>query len=260
VVQFQASRSATTVRLSKLLAEMNPNINLSEITKNNISRFIAECRAKGRGPATINRYLAILSALFTRARDYWDCRVPTFKMSQFKQKEPVENIKYFADMNEVQRIVDNAAPHLGPIILTAVYTGLRLGRILSMKWGQVDFDNMQIVFIGKSRINQSVPIVEPLYELLGAIPRVSDFVFTRNGRPLKSIKEGWRAAMKRADVPYKNFHTLRHTTATWLLRDSKDLRLVKEVLGHKTIQTTLKYAHLANDRAADGLNHLFDKN
>jgi site-specific recombinase XerD len=47
--------------------------------------------------------------------------------------------------------------------------------------------------------------------------------------------------------------------ATWLLRDSKDLRLVKEVLGHKNIQTTLKYAHLINDRKAEGLNNLFKK-
>jgi integrase len=257
VGQYQAQRQSREYVLDVLLREMNRNILLSEITKADINHFVENCRAKGRKAATINRYLAALSALFSQARDYWDCRVPAFKVSKFKQKEPVESVKYFADMDEIKRIADSAAKHLRPIILTAVYTGLRMGRILSLKWDQVDFDNMQIVFIGKNGLNQSVPMVPQLRELLESLPRVSGFVFMFRGQALKSIKAGWRAACDRAGIEYKNFHTLRHTTATWLLRDSKDLRLVKEVLGHKTIQTTLKYAHLANDHKAEGLNHLF---
>ncbi len=260
VLQFQSSRQSRLVALRLLISEIGPNILLSSISKHTISAFVQNCRNRGRKPSTINRYLSLLSAICTRAREYWDCKTPNFKISQFKQSEPVENIKYFRNMDDVRRIIDCAAPHLQPIIWTAIYTGLRRGRILSLKWDHVDFDNAQIIFIGKNGLNQSVPIVPQLFTLLSKLPHVGEYVFTYRGHPITDIKKGWRNACKRAGIPYQSFHTLRHTVATWLLRDSHDLRLVKDVLGHKTIQTTLKYAHLTNDRKADGLNHLFAQN
>ena len=257
VVQYQSLPRITLTRIKNILSEMDGGKNLSQITKNNINNFIDGCRARGRKPATINRYLAILSAIFTRARIHWDYKTPNFSMSLFRQHESVENIKYFRNMDDIRRIIDCAAPHLQPIIWTAIYTGLRRGRILSLKWNQIDFDNAQIIFIGKNGLNQSVPIVPALATILYNLPRCGEYVFTYRGHKINEIKNAWHNACKRAGIPYQSFHTLRHTVATWLLRDSHDLRLVKDVLGHKSIQTTLKYAHLTNDRKADGLNHLF---
>lgn len=245
-------------RLSILLRYMNKDILLSQITKYDISTFIHICQQNNRKPATINRYLALLSAICRRAREFWDCRTPDFKIMQFKQREPTENIKYFRDMETIRLIIDNAAPHLKPIIWTALYTGIRLGRILALQWPQVDFDNSQITFIGKNGLNQSVPMVPELSHILQSLPQTSEYVFTYRGQPIKEIKRGWRAALQRANVPYQSFHTLRHTLATWLLRDSGNLRLVKDVLGHKNIGTTIKYAHLANDARADAMKHLFN--
>jgi integrase len=141
VGQYQASGKTRGTHIGILLREMNSDGLLSEISKNDISKFITGCRLKNRNPATINRYLAALSAIVSRARDYWDFNVPKFKVMQFRQKEPVENIKYFENINEIERIAAAAAPHLQPIIWTAIYTGLRLGRLLSLKWNQVDFEN-----------------------------------------------------------------------------------------------------------------------
>lgn len=258
VLQYQNSVQSRLVALNLLLQEMDRNIYLSQITKADIISFVDGCRTRKRKPATINRYLALLSAICTRAHNYWDCRTPEFKILQFRQKEPVENIKFFSDMETVQKIVDNAAKHLKPIILTGIYTGMRVGRILELKWEQVDLVHNQIVFIGKNGLNQSVPIVPALAEVLNALPRTHEYVFTYRNVPIRSIKKGWRSALAAAGVPYQSFHTLRHTVATWLLRDRHDLRLVKEVLGHKTIQTTIKYAHLENDRRAAGMRKLFD--
>jgi integrase len=258
VGQYQAQSSSREYILDILLREMNKNALLSDITKGDIINFIAGCRMKKRKPATINRYLAALSALFTRAHDYWDCKIPGFKLSQFKQKEPVENVKYFS-LTEVEKIIENAANHIKPIIWTGLYTGLRRGRILGLKWSQVDFENMQIVFTGKNGLNQSVPIVAPLMDILKSLPRNSEFVFTNRGENIKDIKEAWRGALKRAGVQYKCFHTLRHTFATLLLQNTKDLRLVKEACGHGSIGVTMKYAHLINGRVAEGMNQLFEK-
>lgn len=185
VGQYQREKGRDYL-LNRLLLEMGGDMLLSEISKNNIARFIEICREQKRGPATINRYLAALSAIISRARDYWDFNVPRFKISKFKQKEPVENLRHFT-LNEAENIANAAAPYLRPIIWTGLYTGLRLGDILFLTWAQVDFENMQIIYNGKPGKNQSVPMVSKLANILRELPRGGELVFTKNGRPVSRM-------------------------------------------------------------------------
>ncbi len=246
-------------RLRNLILEIGPNLLLSQITKSDISNFIARCRARGRKNATINRYLAMLSSIITRARNYWEYNTPDFKITSFKQPEPRENIKFFKDWQTVQILIDSAAPHIRPIILTALYTGLRRGRILSLTWDQVDLVNNIIIYMGKDGQPKSVPIVAPLHDVLSNLPRCNEYVFTYRGRKINEFKNAWKHAFDVSGIPYLNFHALRHTTATWLLRSSGNLRLVQTVLGHTNINTTTKYAHLVNTATATAMNELFKK-
>lgn len=246
-------------RLRYLVLEFGQNLLLSQITKHDISNFIAKSLDMGRKTSTINRYLALLSSIVSRARDYWEYNVPDFKISAFKQPEPKENIKFVKDWQTLQKIVDNAPKHIQPIILTAVYTGLRRGRILSLKREQIDFDNNIIIYMGKDGQPKSVPMVEPLRELLLSLPKDNEYVFTYHGHRMYEIKTAWKLAFERSGVPYLNFHALRHTTATWLLRSSGNLRMVQTVLGHTNINTTTKYAHLVNSATEAALNNLFKK-
>ena len=243
--------------LRNLTHELDSRLLLSQITKLDVSDFIAASQKKGRGSATINRYLCCLSAICTRARDYWDCHVPSFKILSFRMREPRENIKYFRDMSEVRRVVDASAEHLRPIIWCALYTGLRRGRVLGLRWEQIDWENEQIVYIGKDGAPHSVPLVPPLADILRKLPRTCEFVFTYRGLPIKDVKLAWQAAFRRSGVPYRNFHALRHTTATWLLRQSGNLKVVQQVLGHHSLTVTTKYAHLVNDESATALKSLF---
>lgn len=230
---------------------------LSQISKLSVSNFIVTSQQAGRSPATINRYLCCLSSICSRARDHWDCNVPPFKILSFRLKEPKENIRFFRDIDEVRRLVAGAAEHIRPIIWCALYTGLRRGRVLGLRWDQIDWENHQIVYIGKDGSPNSVPMVEPLAEILRNLPHTCEFVFTRRGRPIRDIKSAWAAAFVRSGVPYRNFHALRHTTATWLLRQSGNLKVVQSVLGHRTLSVTTKYAHLVNDDSAYALGSLF---
>ena len=243
--------------LKNLLQFFDRRLPLSQISKLSVSDFIATSQARGRSPATINRYLCCLSSICSRARDHWDCRIPAFKILSFRLKEPKENIKFFRDMDEIDRLLAGAAEHLRPIILCALYTGLRRGRVLGLRWDQIDWDNRQIVYIGKDGSPNSVPLVEPLADILRNLPHTCEFVFTRRGRPVRDVKSAWSAAFVRSGVPYRNFHALRHTTATWLLRQSGNLKLVQSVLGHRTLSVTTKYAHLVNDDSACAMNLLF---
>lgn len=245
-------------KIKQILDILDRTLYLSQITKISISNFVSSSQTAGRSPGTINRHLVVLSSICTRARDKWDCKTPDFKILSFKLKVPTEHIKYFHNIEELTKIINSAPAHIQPVLWTAIYTGLRRGRILNLRWEQIDFDNQQIVFIGKNGASQSVPMVKPLIKLFNSLPRNGDYVFNLPGNGISALRYGWRVACKRADVPYQSFHTLRHTVATWLLRDTHDLRLVKDVLGHKSMQTTLKYAHLLNDARSNALNNLFD--
>lgn len=257
--QYQCRPEGVLSRVKNILIDFDGKICLSQITRNDINNFITVSRRKDRSNATINRYLCLLSAICTRAKNCWECNTPEFKILSFKQKEPKENIKYFKDWQTVQTLIDSAAPHIKPIILTALYTGLRRGRILSLTWDQVDFDNNIIVYMGKDGQPKSVPIVAPLREILKKLPHDKQYVFTYKGHQITSIANAWRAAFKRAGIPYINFHALRHTTATWLLRQTGNLRVVQNVLGHHAITTTTKYAHLVNNESQNALDNLFTK-
>jgi integrase len=124
----------------------------------------------------------------------------------------------------------------------------------------VDFDNNIIVYMGKDGQPKSVPIVAPLRAVLEKLPHDNQYVFTFRGHRIYEFKTAWRAAFEKSGIPYLNFHALRHTTATWLLRQTGNLRLVQQVLGHTNITTTTKYAHLVNTATENAMNETFKNN
>lgn len=109
---------------------------------------------------------------------------------------------------------------------------------------------------GESR---HVPISDDLFQVLvslesrGAsgyvfpsrLPRRSDGSDSDTDRPLVDIKNSFRAALDRAHIRDFRFHDLRHTFASHLVMQGVDLNTVRELLGHKSLQMTLRYAHLS---------------
>ena len=275
VGQYHNNSKDTYNKLKILLSHFNKF--LSQISDADIMDFINEYRSNHRSNGTINRYLDLLSAVinFCDDRGY---HTPKLKISKYKLKEPAENIKYLKDWEEAQKIIDLASPHLKPIIYTALYTGMRLGNILNLKWSNIDFENKTINITVKDRTkqggkNHSIPLINQLQEILHNLPKDSEFVFTYKGKPIKSIKTAWEnifykrgdketnyaltKELRNPELPYKNFHTLRHTAGTWILKKTNNLKITKEILGHADIKTTLKYAHVLDDEKRQALSKVF---
>ena len=269
--QYQSRPKQCLSRLLKLKSDLGVNF-LDDINESSINHFITLNR-QTLSNSTINRYLFLISAVLTTAREEWDIKTSKVKPSKFKLKEPAENIMYLSGGDVLQKIIDRAAPHLKPIIITAVYTGLREGNLLKLKWDNIDFPNQTINVKVKDKTKlggkfHSVPMADIVITTLKALPKVSDYVFTYHDKPIGSIRSAWlnifykrngnefTKELKDKDLPYIKFHGLRHTAATWILKATGNLKVTKEILGHSDISTTLKYAHVLDAQKRDAINQL----
>jgi site-specific recombinase XerD len=90
----------------------------------------------------------------------------------------------------------------------------------------------------------------------------TQYIFCNNeGKPYGDIKKSWLTAVKKAGIINFHFHDLRHTFASQLVMSGVDLNTVRELLGHKSLEMTLRYSHLSPDhkkRAVDILGKRMD--
>ncbi len=130
--------------------------------------------------------------------------------------------------------------HLRWVVECAIHTGMRKGEILTLKWSQIQDGQ---IYLQKTKTNEprQIPINDDLAALFKEIREHqqfrSEYVF-----PLKHVKKGFKAALKRAGIEDFRFHDLRHTFASHLLMRGGALKDVQEILGHKTMTMTLRYA------------------
>ena len=84
-----------------------------------------------------------------------------------------------------------------------------------------------------------------------------EFVFTYRGNPTKSIYSwGWKLARERARLGQVRVHDLRHTFASHLVMSGVNLRAVQELLGHRDIKMTMRYAHLSRQHLEEAVGLL----
>jgi integrase len=101
-----------------------------------------------------------------------------------------------------------------------------------------------------------------VYGILLSIKRIPDSPWSfckKNGEPYGSIEKAFEGARKRAVIVDFRFHDSRHTFASHLVMAGVDLRTVQELLGHKSFEMTLRYAHLSPEHKKAALDTLCHK-
>ena len=166
-------------------------------------------------------------------------------------------------MDELSRGYDDA-------VRFAFLTGCRRMEILGLEWPQVDFFSKRFTVTGKGNKIRTIPMSQAVFDLLWSIRNHHEVkVFTYEAKPtLKGqklvrgqryplteagLKTAIRRAVPKAGVSNFRFHDTRHTAATRVLRVS-NLRVVQNLLGHKDIATTTKYAHAVDDDIRSALD------
>lgn len=257
--QDHANADDTDNKLSNLLKYFNPRLRLSNLTVDDIARFVKAKRAEGRKVATINRYLAMLSAILNLCKKR-KVNVPDINVREFMKPEPFENIKYFDDWSVIDKILEHAAEHVKPIILFCIYSGCRISNVLNLKWEDIHGDYYMIKVKDKRYKDGRLvakPIYPPLKKIIDKQPHICEYVFTYEGAHIKRINKAWNRALERAGVKHETLHTLRHTHATWYITQTNDLKAVQRSLNHQSSRTTEKYAHLIEKHVEDEYMSVF---
>lgn len=219
---------------------------LYEINQQMVEKFKAE-RMKEVSPARVNRNLACLKCMFNRAIEWGKAKEnPVKKIKMLKENN--KRLRYL-EKEESERLVNACKEHLRPIVIAALNTGMRKGEILGLKWENVDLNrDMIYVLDTKNGDKREIPINKRLKEVLIGIKNNSDspFVFCKmNGEPYRNPVVSFKYAMNTCGIENFRFHDLRHTFASHLVMAGVDLNTVRELLGHKSLAMTLRYAHLS---------------
>jgi integrase len=215
-------------------------------------------RGGQRSGATVVRYMAALSHVFTIAVREWEWLTVNPMQSVSRPKESRGRVRYL-DEDERERLVAacraSKSQHLHSVVVLALSTGMRQGEILGLRWRDVDLERGRITLHEtKNDERRVVPLVGPARDLLKARSKVrrlnSDLVFpakARQGVEPKpaEIRHVWRRAVQRAEIDDFRFHDLRHTAASYLAMNGATLSEIAAVLGHKTLSMVKRYAHLS---------------
>ena len=221
---------------------------LADITPFLIEKYKRVRKEAGRSEVTINRELAFLKNLFTMAMKWGKA-----------SENPVSQVRFFREDNgrtrfltedEETRLLACCNPFLRPLVVTALHTGFRRSELLSLRWAQVDFRHRLVTVdaaYAKNGETRSISMTATLFETLRPLQAdVSTAVFlTHNGTPYQHIAKVFEATCQRAGLADVTFHDLRHTFASRLVMAGVDLPTVQALMGHKRIDMTLRYTHLA---------------
>ena len=242
----QKSANHTYSRMNLVCDYFGDNRMLADITAYDLESYVLHLQGLGNSAATINRKMAVVSKVLNYAERHGVIeRAP--KIS--KQREPKGRIRYYTMEEELEILKCMDSPHLRDLFVVLLDTGLRRGEALGLEVEDIDFDRNQIVLGDPEKIKSSMSRTIPMTSRVRAITatRLKDtvtvFDFTPNWLEHEVIRfketsgyEGPTEAL---------FHTCRHTFVSRLIQKGVPLTTVKALAGHSSIQTTMRYAHLA---------------
>ena len=212
--------------------------------------------------ATVDRKLEVLRAMFNWAIQQGGVGGPN-PMAGVKLFKPNNEIVRYLTADEYAAVLDAANRerwYVRPVIEVAANTGLRKQNILRLRWEECDFGTGVIrVTKTKSKKTVTIPMTEAARAVLERVQKKTGryaYVFChfegeQAGLPIGDIKKSWKTVLVAAGIrrPFR-FHDLRHSCASQLVMNGASLMAVKEILGHESLKTTLRYAHLSPEYVA----------
>jgi integrase len=229
---------------------------LSKLTLNQINGDVVWSIAqglikKGKKPATVNRYLALIRNMLKTARDEWQWldSIPKIRLLPGE----VERDRWLT-REEADRLIKACPPHLAALVRFALATGCRASEITNLEWNRVDLSR-RTAWINQTKNGtpRGVPLnndaIQILEEQLSRHPKAC---FTYQGAPIRrsNCNTAWYNALEEAGLEDFRFHDLRHTWASWHRQAGTSTDELKDLGGWKTRSMVDRYAKFATDNLA----------
>ena len=266
---FKRSHKSTDAVYIKHMKDFFKDIRFTRITPLVIDDYKIYRQKNGKGRdrtnsvsnRTINAELSCLRKMFNKAID-WNYAVenPVSKVDFLKEKKSLR--KRVLKLDEETRLLAVAPEWLVPILIIAIYTGIRKWKVLSLMWENVDFEEREILVVNpKDDEDRVIPMGPIVYDTLADLKLKSKqnvYVFTNpmTENHYVEVKGAYNRACNDAGIEDLTFHDLRHTFASRLVAKGTDLNTVKELMGHSKLTTTQRYLHSSAELKRDAVNSL----
>jgi len=232
------------------------------ITKQDIQAWLMEqTETREWKPATRNRYQATFSLVFRVAMD--NEKITVNPASRIKRKaEHNDRIRFLSSAEEqkLTAVIRESWPHYLPVFLISIHTGMRASEQWGLEWSAVSLSRKTITLHktkpGKTRhIPLNAVALSALQGLHETGSHGAVFLNTE-GQPLRSSRDWFEPAVEKAALKDYTWHCNRHTFASRLVMAGVDIRTVAQLMGHSTIQMTMRYAHLAPEHTQAAVDKL----
>lgn len=243
---------ANWVSLSPVFASRSPAL----LEKQDWREYAKSRFDLGRSSWTVHTELSRLKACLNWAVE--NRKIPEMPLWWLPSRGKPRDLTLTVDEAErlIASAVEHSDPHIYLFIVLALATGARHTAILDLKWERVDFVAGTIQYDemlppdpmskswrkGRATVPMGVLARHALEEAFAA--RQTDFVIEHGGRRLKTVRQGFADAVKRAGLSDKiTPHTIRHTVSTWLEEKGVGIEARAKLLGHLHLETTKGYSH-----------------
>lgn len=258
------------LRYSKHLEEVFSNTRLKAITPFALEGLKLNLQKKGLAPATVKHVLILIRQMFNKAVSWGLYDGP----NPIKQvKLPTINNKRlrFLSQDEANSLLEELSLRsktTHDIALFSLRTGARFDEVAKLKWQDIDFDNGIIHLEGKNSETRQAYMTDDIKAILesrnSGIPDEHIFKNRKTGGKINKVSHAYRRTIEALGLnegvtdPSQKvvFHSLRHTFGSWLAMQGTPIYTIKELLGHKTLAMTERYAHLLPDHKREAIEQM----
>jgi len=217
-------------------------------------------------PYQANRILSVLSKIFNLA-ELWGVRPESTNPCRLIQRYKEHKKERFlsdAELSRLSNVLNEAEKRGEETVFVAaafrmlILTGCRLSEIQYLKWDYVTATHLELPDTKTGK--RSIPLPAAARSVLNELPRdpKNQFVFQGilEGGPVTDLRKPWRRIRTKAGLEDVRIHDLRHTYASKAIAGGMSLPMVGQLLGHSQFQTTMRYAHLADESVRMAANEV----
>lgn len=210
---------------------------------------------EGWSQSSVDRYMCLVRSILNACANDWGLLLKAPKVPMFN---PERGEPRWLSRDEWQRLKAELPVHLQLAAEFAILTGLRMRAMLALTWNRIDMDAGRLWIPGsqqKAGRTHGMPISPEAIAVLKKLRKLNpegQHVFQWQGRPIDDCNgKSFQEALKRAKIEGVNWHSLRHTFASWAVQSGVTLQELMALGDWKSYAMVLRYAHLAPDHLAE---------